>query len=98
MSEPESRRERIPDEEVPKPMTSAAVTRTKKLLPTSVTPTIARGMSRWGCSASSPSVAPPSNPAKERKPNTAPTKRDDTEAPAGRVNTDQSSVSPPGAP
>src|SRR5215211_204812 len=58
---------------------------------------IARGMSRRGSCASSPSVAAASNPAKERNPNTTPRNRADAPVPPGTVNTEKSRVLPFGA-
>ena len=54
-------------------------------------------MSRLGRRVSSPSVDAASNPAKDRKPNTTPRKIVDSGTPDGRLNTAQSTPSPPGA-
>src|SRR5215213_2977719 len=69
-SEPEAMKSSMPLASAPKPITSMAVTNMKYRPPKMATPRIARGMSRRGSCASSPSVAAASNPAKERKPNT----------------------------
>src|SRR5215212_5012078 len=61
------------------------------------TPRIARGMSRRGSCASSPSVAAASNPAKERNPNTTPRNSADVPVPPGTENTEKSKVLPFGA-
>ena len=58
---------------------------------------MARGTSRRGLRASSPSVAAASKPAKDRKPKTTPRNSAEVSVPAGTVNTDRSNVRPPGA-
>src|SRR5829696_9143582 len=58
---------------------------------------IARGMSRRGSCASSPSVAAASNPAKERNPNTTPRNRADAPVPPDTATTEKSRVLPFGA-
>ena len=47
---------------------------------------IARGISRRGLSVSSPSAAAPSNPANDRKPNTAALATAESEVPLGSLN------------
>src|SRR5919112_4570084 len=96
-SEPEEVKFSTPLASVPKPITSTAVTKTKYRPPKIATPRIARGMSRRGSRASSPSVAAASNPAKDRNPNTTPRKTADVPVPAGIVNTEKSRVLPFGA-
>jgi hypothetical protein len=96
-SEPEAMKLSIPLASVPKPITSMAVTKMKYRPPKMATPRIARGMSRRGSCASSPSVAAASNPAKERNPNTTPRNTADVPVPAGTENTEKSRVLPLGA-
>jgi hypothetical protein len=78
-------------------MTSTQVTRMKKRPPKIAVPRIARGMSRRGSRASSPSVAAASNPAKERNPNTTPRKSADGSVPLGTENGLRVRPRPPGA-
>src|SRR5215210_6710879 len=96
-SEPEFIKLLMPLESVPKPITSMAVTKMKYRPPKMATPRIARGMSRRGSCASSPSVAAASKPAKERNPNTTPRNTADVPVPAGTENTEKSRVLPFGA-
>src|SRR5215212_12141287 len=96
-SEPESMKFSTPLASVPKPITSTAVTKTKYRPPKMATPRIARGMSRRGSCASSPSVAAASNPAKERNPYTTPRNNADVPVPIGIENTEKSRPLPFGA-
>src|SRR5215204_1623965 len=96
-SEPEEVKFSTPLASVPKPITSTAVTKTKYRPPKIATPRIARGMSRRGSRASSPSVAAASNPAKERNPKTTPRKTAEAPVPWGTVKTEKSRVFPFGA-
>src|SRR5215212_4478601 len=96
-SEPESMKFSTPLASVPKPITSTAVTKTKYRPPKMATPRIARGMTRRGSRASSPSVAAASNPAKERNPKTTPRKTAEAPVPWGTVKTEKSRVFPFGA-
>src|SRR5215207_2522850 len=96
-SEPEAMKSSTPFASVPKPITSMAVTKTKYRPPKMATPRIARGMSRRGSCASSPSVAAASKPAKERKPKTTPRNTAERPVPPGTVNTEKSTVLPLGA-
>src|SRR5215210_6915306 len=96
-SEPEAMKSSMPLASVPKPITSTAVTKTKYRPPKMATLRIARGMSRRGSCASSPSVAAASNPAKERDPKTTPRNTADAPVPLGTENTEKSRVLPLGA-
>src|SRR5215204_4410193 len=96
-SEPEPMKALTPFASVPKPITSTAVTKMKYRPPKMATPRIARGMSRRGSCASSPSVAAASNPAKERNPKTTPRKTAEAPVPWDTVKTEKSRVFPFGA-
>jgi hypothetical protein len=96
-SEPDAMNSLTPFASVPKPIISTAVTKIKYRPPKMATPRIARGMSRRGSCASSPSVAAASNPAKERNPNTTPRNTAERPVPPGTENTEKSSVLPLGA-
>src|SRR5215218_162599 len=96
-SEPEAMKFSMPLASVPKPITSMAVTKMKYRPPKMATPRIARGMSRRGSCAFSPSVAAASNPAEEMNPNTTPKNTADVPVPLGTENTEKSRVLPFGA-
>src|SRR5581483_2226609 len=87
----------IPASSAPKPITSMAVTNTKYTPPKIAVPRMARGIERRGSRASSPRVAAASNPANDRNPNTTPRKTADASVPGATLNTDRSTVCPPGA-
>ncbi len=82
---------------VPKPIISTAVTTTKNAPPKRVVPRIARGMSRFGLSDSSPRVDAASKPAKDRKPKTTPRNSADGAVPGGTEKTDMVNRCPAGA-
>ena len=85
-SEDEAPNAATPCASVPNPIISTAVTKMKYTPPKIATPRIARGMSRRGFFASSPSVAAASNPANDRNPNTTPRNRMEGDTPDGTVN------------
>ncbi len=87
----------MPAWSVPNAIVSIAVTTVKYTPPKTAVPRIARGMSRRGWWASSPSVAAASNPAKDSRPNTIPRNSVELSVPGATVNTDIVKVAPPGA-